>query len=185
VNNQWISMQISPSWKETLVERLKNVSGIICIVDFGTSREPTDDMEPLWVPHDYKHELLLWISVFVCVAISSLVRADIRRESFYGNQVDFRQCQCSSFPANSQDLRVDVVGPVLWKSPEAPRRSDAVQIARVHLCMVPDVPSADSKSFAAGRELDKRVLFYVQYPVVEQRCWEKDRLALRERVVPQ
>jgi hypothetical protein len=47
VHNQLLSMRISPLRKEGLVERLKNVSDMICAVDFGASREPIDDMEPV------------------------------------------------------------------------------------------------------------------------------------------
>jgi hypothetical protein len=50
-------MPISPLQKEGLVQRLKNASGIIYVVDFGTSRKPIDNMEPMRVPHDCKHEL--------------------------------------------------------------------------------------------------------------------------------
>jgi hypothetical protein len=38
-----------------LAERLKHGSDITCTVDFGTDREPIDDMEPMWVPHDCQH----------------------------------------------------------------------------------------------------------------------------------
>jgi hypothetical protein len=56
VHNQSLSTQISPLRKEGLVERLKNVNGVISAIDFATSREPIGDMEPMWVPHDCKHE---------------------------------------------------------------------------------------------------------------------------------
>jgi hypothetical protein len=36
------------------VERLKNVRGIIC-ANFGTGRDPINDMEPIWVAHDFRH----------------------------------------------------------------------------------------------------------------------------------
>jgi hypothetical protein len=58
-DNQLLFMRISPLPKECLVERLKNVSGLICAFDFGTGQESIDDMEPIWVLHEYKHELLL------------------------------------------------------------------------------------------------------------------------------
>jgi hypothetical protein len=47
VHNQSLSMRISPLRKECLVEPLKNVNGITCAVDFGTSLEPIDDMETM------------------------------------------------------------------------------------------------------------------------------------------
>jgi hypothetical protein len=40
-----------------LAELLKNVCGRICAVDFGTSWELIDDMEPTWVSHNCKHKL--------------------------------------------------------------------------------------------------------------------------------
>jgi hypothetical protein len=49
VHNQVLSMQIFPLRKEGLVERLKNVNGTICAADFGTSREPIECKEPIWV----------------------------------------------------------------------------------------------------------------------------------------
>jgi hypothetical protein len=39
-------MWISPLGK-ALVERLKNLNDIVCVVDFGTGREPIDDTEPM------------------------------------------------------------------------------------------------------------------------------------------
>jgi hypothetical protein len=45
VPNQSLSMQISPLQKESLMVRLKPFGGMICALDFGTSREPVDDME--------------------------------------------------------------------------------------------------------------------------------------------
>jgi hypothetical protein len=50
-------VRISPLPKESLVEELKNVDGIMCVVDFDTSWEPADDFKPMWVPHDGKHGL--------------------------------------------------------------------------------------------------------------------------------
>jgi hypothetical protein len=50
VDNQSLSIRISLMRKEGLAEGLKNASGIICAVDFGTSREPIDDMELMWFP---------------------------------------------------------------------------------------------------------------------------------------
>jgi hypothetical protein len=47
VRNQSLSMRTSPFWKEGLAGRLTNIGGIICAVDFGTSREPIDDMESM------------------------------------------------------------------------------------------------------------------------------------------
>jgi hypothetical protein len=52
-------MRISLLRKEGLVERLKNVSGIIYVVGFDTNREKIDDMGPIWVPHDWKHECFI------------------------------------------------------------------------------------------------------------------------------
>jgi hypothetical protein len=49
-------MPISYLRKDGLVEQLKNDCGMICAVDFGTGQEPIDDMEPMWVSHDWKHE---------------------------------------------------------------------------------------------------------------------------------
>jgi hypothetical protein len=43
--------------KESLVERLTNGRGIRWIVDFDTSRKPIDNMEPMQISHDYKHDL--------------------------------------------------------------------------------------------------------------------------------
>jgi hypothetical protein len=43
-------------WKEGMAERPKNASGMISTVDFGTSRDLTDDMEPMWTPDDCEHE---------------------------------------------------------------------------------------------------------------------------------
>jgi hypothetical protein len=56
-HNQSLSIRISPLPKEGPVERPKNVSDIICVVDFGTRWEPIIDMEPMWVPHDCQHAL--------------------------------------------------------------------------------------------------------------------------------
>jgi hypothetical protein len=47
VHNQSLSMQISSLGTEGMVERLKNLRGTTCPLDFGTSREPIDDMEPM------------------------------------------------------------------------------------------------------------------------------------------
>jgi hypothetical protein len=74
-------MRISPLRKEELVEWLTNLNGRICAVDFGTSQEPINDMEPIWASHDCRHELLLWISVTVFIVISSLAMAHVRRGS--------------------------------------------------------------------------------------------------------
>jgi hypothetical protein len=62
VHNQSLSMR-----KEVLVERLTNLRGIICVVEFSTSLEPIDDIELMLVPDDCEHEFLLSISVPVFV----------------------------------------------------------------------------------------------------------------------
>jgi hypothetical protein len=51
--------------KEVLVEQPRNLRGTLCTIDFGTRWEPIDDMASIWIPHNCKHELLLWISVLV------------------------------------------------------------------------------------------------------------------------
>jgi hypothetical protein len=46
---------------------------------FGTIRESTNSMKPMWRTHDREHQLLLWVSVAVLVGMASLARAAIRR----------------------------------------------------------------------------------------------------------
>jgi hypothetical protein len=55
MHNELLSMRISPLQNKGLAERLRNLSGIMCAIDFATSREPGNVMEPMWVPHDCKH----------------------------------------------------------------------------------------------------------------------------------
>jgi predicted transcriptional regulator of viral defense system len=61
-HNSLLSMRISRLRKEGVVERLSDGRDIICVVDFGASWEPIDVMEAMWIPHDCRRELLLWIS---------------------------------------------------------------------------------------------------------------------------
>jgi hypothetical protein len=61
------SIRISPLLKGGLAEQLKTADGGICAVDFGTNREPIDDMESMRVPHDCRHDLsALDISLSFC-----------------------------------------------------------------------------------------------------------------------
>jgi hypothetical protein len=67
VHNQSLSMEISPLRKERLVERLKNFSAIMCVINFWTSHKPIDGPEPLPGSYDCKHGLFpLNIGVGVC-----------------------------------------------------------------------------------------------------------------------
>jgi hypothetical protein len=72
-------MRISPLWKEGLVERLTDVGGIICTVDFGIKQELIEGMEAMWVPLDCKHEFFVLDIGPRFAALSPLVRVHIRR----------------------------------------------------------------------------------------------------------
>jgi hypothetical protein len=49
---------ISPSRKEDLMERSKDMSSEVGAVNFLASRKSINHMEPEWIPHDCQHELL-------------------------------------------------------------------------------------------------------------------------------
>jgi hypothetical protein len=73
---------------------------------------------------------------------------------------------------------------VLWTSPGAPRRSDAVQIGNAFLCRVPDGSLVDSKYLDNARERDRRVMSRPQDPAGEITLLTQRQIRI-ERVFPQ